>query len=158
MLGRITKEDWQAAFGIALAIGLVSLLSLSVSYNFLLAPFGATSVIAFLAHDSEFAAPKNILGGYFTTSIVGAGVALFLGHSWWSYALGVAAAMLVKKFFGVVHPPSAAIPILIISMENGRAMLYFVLESILPGLLVLVGTAIFYNRYILKNGYPLWKK
>lgn len=155
---KLEKSDFQAAFGIMLGIGMVSGLSSSVEYNFLLAPLGATSVIAFLAYDSEFAAPRNIVGGYCATSVVGVGTALFLGHTWWSYALGVALAMLIKRALGVVHPPSAAVPIIIISMEDRQAMLEFALESVLPGVLVLAATAVVYNRYILKLDYPLWDR
>lgn len=125
--------------------------------HFLLAPFGATGVIAFLTHDSEFAAPKNIFCGYLITSVIGVAVAFLLGHSWWTYAFGVAAALLLKKACNTVHPPSAAMPILLISIEDQK-LLQFALESVLPGLLVLIFTAIVYNRYLIKNGYPLWSR
>lgn len=153
---KLQKADWQAAFGIVLAIGCVSGLADSMHYDLLLAPFGATSVIAFAAYQSNFAAPRNIIGGYVVTSLIGVGTALLLGHTWWTYALGVAAAMLVKKWLNVMHPPSAAIPIIIINISNDAAMLEFALGSVLPGLSVLVTTAVIYNRFILKNGYPLW--
>ena len=152
---RLSRADFEAALGVILSIGFVSGISSSMEYNFLLAPFGATSVIAFLTHDSQFAAPKNILCGYLITSVTGVAVAFLLGHSWWTYAFGVAAAMLLKKACNTVHPPSAAMPILLISIDE-KSLLHFALESVLPGLLVLVLTAIVYNRYLLKNGYPLW--
>lgn len=142
--------------GIGIAIGLVAGISSSLQYHFLLAPFGATAVIAFLLSDTPAAAPKRILGGYLVTSIIGVGVAIVLGHSWWTYALGVALAMLIKKMLDVVHPPSAAVPILLISLDEGK-LFEFVADDLLPGLAVLVGVAIVYNRYIVRNGYPLWK-
>lgn len=153
---KLKKTDWQAGLGIIMAIGLVSGLANSIHYDLLLAPFGATSIIAFAAPKSEFAAPRNIIGGYVLTVLVGVGIALTLGHNWWTYALGVAAAMLLKKTFNVMHPPSAAIPIIIININNDYAMLEFAIESVLPGLLLLVLIAVIYNRFILKNGYPVW--
>lgn len=152
----ITKKDLQAAFGVFISIGAVSAVSISVEHSILLAPFGATSVIAFLTHSSEFAAPRNIIGGYVVTSIAGVGIAFFLGHSWWTYALGVALALLLKRIAGVVHPPSAAMPIILINTEDGR-LLDFAICSVLPGLIVLVAVAILYNRYLLGNKYPVWK-
>lgn len=149
------QRTWLAAFGATIGIGAVAALSSSMEYNFLLAPFGATSIIAFLTYDSDFARPKNILGGYIVTSVIGVGVAVLLGHSWWTYALGVGLAMLAKVLLRVVHPPSAAMPILLIHANESNLM-EFVVESVFPGLLLLVMIAVVYNRYILRNGYPIW--
>lgn len=75
---KLKKTDWQAGLGIIMAIGLVSGLANSIHYDLLLAPFGATSIIAFAAPKSEFAAPRNIIGGYVLTVLVGVGIALTL--------------------------------------------------------------------------------
>ena len=58
------RDEILAAIGIFLGIGTVSLVAKSVDNNILLAPFGATSIIAFLLYDSEYAQPRNIILGY----------------------------------------------------------------------------------------------
>ncbi len=155
----IRKEELTAAVGIFIGIGLVALISTSLDDNLLLAPFGATSVIAFLVSDSEFAQPRNIILGYILTSITGIAVVFFLGNSWYDYALGVAAAMLVKSLFNAVHPPSAAMPIILIQINgNVDSIIYYVYADVLPGLFILVLSAVVYNKYILHKDYPLWRR
>lgn len=154
---RITINELAAAFGIFLGIGLVAFVSKSTDDNLLLAPFGATSVIAFLVPESDFAQPRNIILGYTITSAVGLSAAFVIGHNWFSYALAVAAAMLVKSLFNAVHPPSAAMPIILLhSSENG--ILYYVLHDVLPGICLLVFVAIIYNKYVRRLNYPWWTR
>ncbi|MDL2280929.1 HPP family protein [Selenomonadales bacterium OttesenSCG-928-I06] len=151
----LDKQSIFAAIGIFISIGAVSLLADTMHNQLLLAPFGATSIIAFLTPGAKYATPKNIICSYIVTAIIGVAVAYFMGHIWWTYAFGVGLALIVKKMFDVVHPPSAAIPIILIRAQEGTAF-SLALDSVLPGLLILVGIAIIYNRYILKNDYPLW--
>ena len=84
------KDEILSAIGIFFGIGIVALVSKSIDNNLLLAPFGATSIIAFLLYDSEYAQPRTIILGYIITSIVGILMAYILGHNWIVYALGVA--------------------------------------------------------------------
>ncbi len=153
----IKKDDILSAIGIFCGIGLVSYVARSIDNNLLLAPFGATSIIAFLTPDSEFAQPRNIILGYCITSSVGLTAIYLLGHNWFSYALAVAIAMLVKVAFNAVHPPSAAMPIILLQ-DNDSGVLAYVLFDVLPGLLLLVSTAIIYNRYLLHKDYPVWRR
>lgn len=152
----IRKEDIEAAVGIFLGIGMVALVSKSIDDNLLLAPFGATSIIAFLKYDSEFAQPRNIILGYFITSVVGVLTVYVLGHNWFSYALAVSLAMLVKVQCNAVHPPSAAMPIILIQTKESTMLGYLIYEAA-PGLILLVAVAIIYNRYVLCKNYPLWR-
>ena len=107
------KDEILSAIGIFFGIGIVALVSKSIDNNLLLAPFGATSIIAFLLYDSEYAQPRNIILGFFITSIVGILMAYILGHNWIVYALGVAIAMLVKSWFKAIHPSSSAMQIIL---------------------------------------------
>lgn len=152
----IGKDDIEAAVGIFLGIGMVALVSKSIDDNLLLAPFGATSIIAFLKYDSEFAQPRNIILGYLITSTVGVLTVYALGHNWFSYALGVAVAMLIKVQCNAVHPPSAAMPIILIQIKESTMLGYLIYEA-MPGLVLLVAVAVIYNRYVLHKDYPLWR-
>ena len=151
----LDKQSILAAIGIVISIGLVSLLADTMHNQLLLAPFGATSIIAFLTPTAKYAMPKNIICSYIVTAIIGLLVASLLGHSWWTYALGLGLSLIFKKMFDIIHPPSAAIPIILIRAQEGTAFT-LVLDSVLPGLLILVVIAIIYNRYIIKTDYPIW--
>ena len=151
------KEEILSAIGIFLGIGIVSLVSKSVDDNILLAPFGATSIIAFLLCETEYAQPRNIILGYIITSLVGIIVVFLLGHSWLVYALAVALSMLVKSWFKAIHPPSAAMPIILIK-ANEQGIIHYFLADVLPGIFILVLVAVIYNRYILQKDYPIWNK
>lgn len=151
------KEEILSAIGIFFGIGIVALVSKSIDDNLLLAPFGATSIIAFLLYDSEYAQPRNIILGYIITSIVGILVVYILGHNWIVYALGVAIAMLVKSWFKAIHPPSAAMPIILLK-ANEQGIIYYFLVDVIPGICLLVFIAVIYNRFILHRDYPLWNR
>lgn len=151
------KDEILSAIGIFFGIGIVALVSKSIDTNLLLAPFGATSIIAFLLYDSEYAQPRNIILGYIITSIVGILMAYILGHNWIVYALGVAIAMLVKSWFKAIHPPSAAMPIILLK-ANEQGIINYFLFDVIPGICLLVFIAIVYNRFILHRDYPLWHR
>lgn len=154
---KISKDEIKSAIGIFWGIGLVAAIAESVDDNLLLAPFGATSVIAFLTPESKFAQPYNIVLGYSITSVVGLLVGYNLGNNWATYAFAVSMAMLVKVLFNAVHPPSAAMPIILIN-ANKTNILAYVIHDVIPGLLILVGAAIVYNHFILRKDYPLWRR
>lgn len=157
----IDRDEINASVGIFLGIGLVAFLANSWDDKLLLAPFGATSVIAFLASDGEFAQPRNIVLGYILTSLVGTAILYFIGVNWYAYALAVSLAMIAKSLFHAVHPPSAAMPIILLhanANESVYEVLYYVFTEVLPGLLILVAVAIIYNRFILHKDYPFWCK
>ena len=154
---RLTANELAAALGIFIGIGLVAFVAQSVDDNLLLAPFGATSIIAFLVPESDFAQPRNIILGYIITSGVGLSAASLLGHNWFSYALAVALAMLIKVLFNAVHPPSAAMPIILLH-DSGANIFYYVLHDVLPGICLLVFVAVIYNKYIRGLNYPWWQR
>lgn len=154
---KISKDEIKSAIGVFWGIGLVAAVAESVDDNLLLAPFGATSVIAFLTPESKFAQPYNIVLGYTITSLVGLLVAYNLGHNWFTYALAVSLAMIVKVLFNAVHPPSAAMPIILINAKSSNILAY-VFQDVIPGLLLLVAAAVIYNHFILRRDYPLWRR
>lgn len=153
----MNKNSILSAIGIFLGIGVVALVSKSIDTNLLLAPFGATSIIAFLLYDSDYAQPRNIILGYIITSIVGLIVVFLLGHTWIVYALAVAIAMLVKVYFNAVHPPSAPMPIILLQ-ENQYGIIHYFLFDVIPGICLLVFVAVLYNRFILQRDYPIWSR
>ena len=70
--------------------------------------------------------------------------------------LAVAVAMLIKVQCNAVHPPSAAMPIILIQIKESTMLGYLIYEA-MPGLVLLVAVAVIYNRYVLHKDYPLWR-
>ena len=59
--------------------------SFETGTSFLIAPFGATCVIAFGLPDSPVAQPRNIVGGHFISTLIGL-IFLWLGEPvWWGH-------------------------------------------------------------------------
>jgi len=137
---------------IAIIAGISSLLG----HNILLAPLGATSVIAFLGYQTKFAYPRNILYGYSITCLIGILSALYFETNWFTFAFAIGLSILVQTIFDVVHPPSAAMPIILMSMTEPHEIFSIIFKALLPGILLMVFVAIIFNHYILENDYPLW--
>lgn len=78
----------------------------------MLAPFGASCVLLFVAPQSEFSRPRNILLGYGIATLVGF-VALWLfGEQCWAVAVGVTIGFMCLTH--TVHSPDGAHPIVIL--------------------------------------------
>lgn len=138
-----------SSFSGAIGIGAVALLSQITNFGFMIPPFGATCVIAFVIPKSAFAQPRSIIGGHVFSSAIGILCWHFFGNSWWTYSLAVAASMAVMQITRTLHPPAAADPVLI--LMQGGVMWDFLLFPVFAGGMVLVVIAAIYNRLIAKK-------
>ena len=143
-----------SAVGSFFAIFLYMELLLITGKMLIIPPFGATCVIAFVIPDSIFAHPRNIIGGYLVSGIVGLLILATLGLSPLSYALSVALAIAVMQLTKTLHPPAAALPMIIIAQNNifcGDLLL-----TVFAGSLVITLWAIFYNNYLAKPKHSVY--
>lgn len=123
-----------------LALGhLGSLLSISL----LIAPFGASCVIAFALPESPLAQPRNIIGGHMLSSIIGVTIFKLLGVSPWSLALGVGLSISIMLLTKTTHPPAGADPI--VTMLIGADWNY-VFIPITAGAFLLFAVALVYHK------------
>jgi len=83
-------------------------------------PLGATCFIAFVISDSAFAHPRNIIGGYVLSSLIGLLCIYVFSIHWWSYALAVGIATAAMQLLRILHPPAAADPLLVIDCESSK--------------------------------------
>ncbi len=139
-----------------MSIAIIAGISSLLGYNILLAPLGATSVIAFLGYQTKFAYPRNILCGYSITCLIGILSALYFETNWFVVAFAIGLSILVQTNFDVVHPPAVAMPIALMSMAEPYEIFSMIFTALLPGILLMIFVAIIFNHYILENGYPLW--
>ena len=137
--------------GAALAIGTTGWLSQVSGALWLMAPFGASCVLAFGMPDSPLAQPRNIIGGHVIATLVGLAVLHTLGDSWWSAALAVGLALAAMQQTRTLHAPAGANPLVVIA---SHAPLSFVITPVLAGSLVIVAVAWCLNNARQANSYP----
>ncbi|MDQ2180175.1 HPP family protein [Marinifilum sp. D714] len=134
-----------------IAIMTVSLLTYHFNAPFLMAPFGATCVLAFGVPNSPLAQPRNIIGGHLLSTVIGIGCFYLLGDEWYSLALGVGLAIGVMQLTGTTHPPAGADPIVVILGAKGLA---FIFNPVLSGAIVITIIAILFNNLSKNRSYP----
>ncbi len=76
----------------------------------LIAPIGASAVLAFAVPASPLAQPRSIIGGNLVSALIGVSCALLL-HPWplLAAACAVALAIAVMALLGCLHPPGGAV-------------------------------------------------
>lgn len=150
---------WQAALlggvGSFLAILLIQVMARQLSHPLLLAPFGASCVLLFLAHESEFAQPRNLVLGYAIGAATGfAALWLFPGQ-WWSVAVAVGLAISLMRITHSVHPPAGAAPIVIVLTAPGWK---FLLTALGLGVLLLLFSAWTFNAFVRGRARPVRRR
>lgn len=147
---------WQMALwgglGSFLAILLIQLLARQIHLPLLLAPFGASCVLLFLASQAEFSQPRNLILGYGIGTAIGfAAIGLFPGQ-WWTVALAVGLTIALMRLTHSVHPPAGAQPIVIVLTMPGWKLL---LPALLLGVGLLLVTAWGFHRIVRHEVWPL---
>ena len=87
------KNILLAGLGSAIAISTVAIIAEVSNSVLILGSFGATCVLLFGFPDAPFSQPRNVIGGHFISVLFGMLALKFLGHSWWSLAIGLACAI-----------------------------------------------------------------
>jgi CBS-domain-containing membrane protein len=118
----------------------------------LIAPFGASCVLAFALPASPVAQPRNIIGGHLIATIVGLATYALMGATPVSFAIGVGVAIALMQISGSLHPPAGADPIVVIL---AKASWPFLFAPVLVGAVAIVVIAIGYHRWLSKRGYPV---
>jgi len=139
-----------------LGILLLSFLGQFTELPWVMAPFGATCVLLFVAPMSPFSQPRNILGGYLTAATIGLVALYTLGDSIFVLSLAVAVIIVVMQLLRVVHPPAGATPLIIILAGKGEVGFDFLITPVLIGSLVLIALALIINNFQRKEHWPLY--
>lgn len=134
-----------AGLGSCLAILLLQAVGQRLHQPLLLAPFGASCVLLFLAADSPLAQPRNIIGAYAIATVVGLATLWLFDGAWWSVALAVGATIALMALTHAVHPPAGAHPIVILFGASAWKVLLPVLAA---GLVLLLLAARLYHQLV----------
>ena len=88
--GRPLSQVFWSWLGAAISIALVGFIADISGEPLLMAPLGATAVLAFAVPESPLAQPRNIIGGHMLTALVGLIFLSLFGANWWIAGLAVA--------------------------------------------------------------------
>jgi len=117
----------------------------------MMAPFGATCVLAFGVPDSPLAQPRNIIGGHLIASIIAIACVYLFGSEWYSLALGVSISIAAMQYTKTTHPPAGATPLVIIFAEPHWSFIFY---PVLSGAVTIVVIALLFNNAIRTRRYP----
>ena len=145
-----------AGVGAAVTIGILAYMTYQTELGFwLLASFGATTVIVFGYHDHPFAQPKNVFFGHLLSAFVGILFATFFGVSFITIGLAVGIGVMLMMAFKITHPPAGGNSIIVMI---GGVSFQFLIFPVMVGAIAIIIGGIIYNRLILKRKYPqTWK-
>ncbi len=138
-----------AGVGAAVTIGILAYMTYQTELGlWLLASFGATTVIVFGYHDHPFAQPKNIFFGHLLSALVGILFTTFFGISFITMGLAVGIAVMLMMAFKITHPPAGGNPIIVMI---GGVSFEFLIFPVMVGAIAIIIGGIIYNRLILKK-------
>lgn len=134
-----------------IAIGLLALLTNLTETVWLMAPFGASCVLVFIAWDAPLSQPRNIIGGHFISAASGLLLFHLFGSEFWVIALGVGLAIALMHLTRTTHPPAGANPIVVIMAGSSWS---FLINPVLTGSLMIVLVALLINNLDAQRQYP----
>ncbi|MGG4603419.1 HPP family protein [Paenalcaligenes sp. Me131] len=140
-----------SSVGAAIAIALTGWLSVLSGTPWLMAPFGASCVLAFGVPDSPLAQPRAIVGGHLVATAVGLLVLLLVGDGWLAAALSVGLALAAMQITRTVHAPAGADPLIVIAAHTPIS---YLISPVLLGSLAIVLIAYVVNNARSTGSYP----
>lgn len=154
-------EAFRASLGAAAGVTTAGILARFLidgrmsAHPLLIAPIGASAVLAFAVPASPLAQPRAILGGNLIAALVGLGCALTIPNPLVAAAAAVGLAILAMALLGCLHPPGGAVALGVVltsaasgAPDFGHAVLPVALCSFL-----LVAAAVAYGR-LSGHSYP----
>ncbi|WP_226779928.1 HPP family protein [Oceaniglobus trochenteri] len=159
--GARPTEGLRAGLGALIGLGLAGLFVLSPAVDlrlglYLIAPFGATSVLVFAVPNSPLAQPWNAVIGSTVAAIVGVLACLAVPDPVWRVALAVGLSIAVMVPLRAVHPPAGAVAMTAAMNPEAIEMLgfRFALAPVAVGTVALVVIGVVYARLTGRH-YPL---
>jgi CBS-domain-containing membrane protein len=147
----VPKNALIGSIGGFIAIALLALLTNLTSNAWIMAPFGATCVLAFGLWDAPLSQPRNIIGGHLISTFVGLLCLHLFGRSIWVMAVGVGLAIGLMMLSKTTHPPAGADPLVVILSGSSWSFLF---APVLIGSVVIVVIALIINNLDKNRRYP----
>lgn len=150
----------RAGLGALVGLGVVGMLAILPHVGpqlglYLIAPFGASSVLLFAAPSSPLAQPWSVIVGNSASALVAVLVCAVLPDPFWRVLVSVGVAITVMILLRALHPPGGAIAMTAALAPDavGSQGLAFAISPVAEGSLVLVIIAILYAR-VTGRRYP----
>ncbi len=140
-----------SSVGAAIAIAITGWLSVLSGTPWLMAPFGASCVLAFGLPDSPLAQPRAIVGGHLVATAVGLMVLFLFGDGWLAAAFSVGLALAAMQITRTVHAPAGADPLIVIAAHTSIG---YLVSPVLLGSLAIVLIAYLVNNARNAGSYP----
>ncbi|MGE7826446.1 HPP family protein [Paenibacillus sp. NPDC093718] len=137
--------------GGSVSIGLLALLTTLAGSVWIMAPFGASCVLAFAVWDAPLSQPRNLIGGHLISTFTGLVTLEVLGDGIWAMAIGVGAAISLMGITKTTHPPAGADPLVVIMAGSGWSFLF---TPVLAGSVLIVIVALLVNNAVKERRYP----
>lgn len=134
-------------------LGISTLENISGIFNYplIVAPFGATCVLAFAIPESPLAQPRNIICGNFLGALVGVTFFHLFGAHAWVMPAAVATAIAVMQITKTLHPAAGAVALVAVM---SKASWDFLLRPVLLGSIILVICTVLFNNFVARKSYP----
>lgn len=141
---RFARHDVLASWlGGLLAITSLGLISTWSHYPFVVAPFGASTVLLFGHPGSPLAQPRNIVLGNTLAAVVSVLCVASMGSNPLAMGLAVGITIALGQLLRCLHPPAGAVALLGVLL---KAQPVFVLLPMLSGSLLLTLMAVLFSR------------
>ena len=145
------KDAITGLIGGFLTIFALILLTNTTSAEWLMAPFGASCVLAFGVWNAPLSQPRNIIGGHFVSTFVGLATYHVLGDEPWMIGLAVGLAIAMMMITKTTHPPAGADPLVVML---GQYSLSYLIAPVLIGSVIIVFFALLINNLRSNREYP----
>ncbi|MGE7767152.1 HPP family protein [Peribacillus sp. NPDC096540] len=145
------KDSVTGLIGGFLTIFALVYLTNMTSSTWLMAPFGASCVLAFGVWNAPLSQPRNIIGGHFVSTFVGLATYHLFGDEPWAIGLAVGLAIAVMMLTKTTHPPAGADPLVVML---GAYSWSYLITPVLIGSIVIVFFALIINNLRNNREYP----
>ena len=157
MQALFNSERWRASLGALLGMGICSIFLHAVagSGHWILVPLAGTIVIVYVQPHSPVAQPWSILGSYLVSCVVGFICSFWLAPAQLAVTLAVASSIWLMVRFRCIHPPGAAMALLIVldGPHSNAGMAQLAVQVVL-NLGVALGSTLLISNFILRRPYP----
>ena len=144
--------------GAFLSIAVIAFLQTKSDSIFLIAPFGASSILIYTALQNPIVQPRNIIFGHLISAFVGVSVYKFVPDIIWiSAPLAVSFSIIIMHLSKSLHPPGGATALLaILGPDRIKSLGYmYVLSPVLISALILIFISFIFNNISINSFYPV---
>lgn len=145
------KDSATGLFGGFLTIFALVYLTNMTSALWLMAPFGASCVLAFGVWNAPLSQPRNIVGGHVVSTFIGLATYHILGDEPWAIGLAVGLAIASMMLTKTTHPPAGADPLVVML---GQYSWSYLIMPVFIGSVVIVLFALIINNLRKNRNYP----